>query len=122
MGKPGTESLLKFKKKFDGISKSIGKKQFLTYYLIAAHPGCGISEMQSLKDFTSKELKLTPEQVQVFIPLPSTWSSVMYYTGKNPFTGNDIFVEKDMSAKEKQKKLITGKVRARRDMPKPRKR
>jgi hypothetical protein len=30
----------------------------------------------------------------------------MYYTGLDPFTGNDIFVEKKVKNKEKQKKLI----------------
>ena len=110
MGKPGIESLLKFKKKFDEISKSIGKKQFLTYYLIAAHPGCRIREMENLRGFVNQQLKLTPEQVQIFIPLPSTWSGVMYYTEKNPNSRERIFVEKENRSKEKQKNLITKRV------------
>lgn len=109
MGKPGTESLLEFRRIFNDTTKAAGKVQFLTYYFIAAHPGCGDAEMEGLKKFVKRELKLTPEQVQIFIPLPSTWSSVMYYTGKNPFTGEDIFVEKDTFGKEKQKKIITEK-------------
>ncbi|NQU05615.1 MAG: YgiQ family radical SAM protein, partial [Calditrichaeota bacterium] len=81
MGKPGTESLLHFRKLFNEISRAIGKKQFLTYYLIAAHPGCSEEEMLALRDFVTTKLKLLPEQVQVFTPLPSTWSAVMYHTG-----------------------------------------
>lgn len=108
MGKPGTESLLKFRKMFKDLSKKIGKKQFLTYYLIAAHPGCSEEEMQSLRIFVRSKLDLTPEQVQVFTPLPSTWSSVMYYTGIDPFSGEEIFVEKDNNRKERQKRLVVG--------------
>ncbi len=43
----------------------MGKKQFLTYYLIAAHPGCEESDMHKLKNFTSNVLKMNPEQAQV---------------------------------------------------------
>ena len=38
MGKPGVRPLLEFKRLFDELSKKVGKKQFLTYYMIAAHP------------------------------------------------------------------------------------
>ena len=70
MGKPGTESLLKFKHAFDELSRKAGKKQFLTYYLIAAHPGCTLGDMKKLKRFTREKLNITPEQVQIFTPYP----------------------------------------------------
>ena len=79
----------------------------MTYYFIAAHPGCGEQDMIELKDFTMKELKLNPEQVQVFTPTPSTYSTLMYYTEINPFTNKKIFVEKDLKKKEKQKDRLT---------------
>ncbi len=75
MGKPGVDGLLDFKRDFDRISREAGKKQFLTYYIIAAHPGCSEKDMRELKRFVSRELHLSPEQVQLFIPLPSTYSS-----------------------------------------------
>jgi uncharacterized radical SAM protein YgiQ len=111
MGKPGVDSLLEFRKRFLKANERAGKKQFLTYYLIAAHPGCGEREMRELKNFTYGELKLNPEQVQVFTPLPSSWSAVMYHTGINPFTGREIFVERDLTKKQKQKDIITKKRR-----------
>ena len=40
MGKPGKQTLIDFKAMYDRLNKESGKKQFLTYYLIAAHPGC----------------------------------------------------------------------------------
>lgn len=106
MGKPGVEYLTEFKRRFDEASKKAGKAQFLTYYLIAAHPGCGDGDMAKMKKFVSKELKINPEQVQIFTPTPSTWSTVMYYTGINPFTGGEIFVEKRDGAKLRQKKTV----------------
>lgn len=106
MNKPGSKTLLEFKKQFDELNLQSGKKQFLTYYFIAAHPGCGPDDMKALKQFASKELKTHPEQVQIFMPTPSTWSTLMYYTGFDPFTGEKIFVEKDLVQKQAQKDLI----------------
>lgn len=109
MGKPGRQSLLKFKKDFDTYSAKAGKKQYLTYYLIAAHPGCADEDMRRLKRFASQELHVSPEQVQVFTPTPSTYSSLMYYTGLNPFTLKPIYVEKDNNRKEQQKMIVVEK-------------
>ena len=109
MGKQHIDLLLKFKNKFDTLSKKSGKKQFLTYYLIAAHPGCSMKDMDALKKFTTQKLKITPEQVQIFTPSPSTYSTLMYCTGMDPFTTAPIFVEKKPGNKEKQKKIVTKK-------------
>jgi uncharacterized radical SAM protein YgiQ len=107
MGKPSVDSLIAFKNMFMQLSRKFGRRQYLTYYLIAAHPGCNLQDMRALAQFTRKELHLTPEQVQIFTPLPSTWSTVMYYTGIDPFTGDNIFVERDRNNKEKQKRALT---------------
>ncbi|MDD9302771.1 MAG: YgiQ family radical SAM protein [Desulfobacter sp.] len=109
MGKQTVNDLLAFKDEFYQINSSLGKKQFLTYYLIAAHPGCTAEDMRLLKKFTREKLKTSPEQVQIFTPTPSTFSTLMYYTEKNPFTMDPLFVEKDPRAKEKQKQVITAK-------------
>jgi radical SAM superfamily enzyme YgiQ (UPF0313 family) len=109
MGKQHIDLLLNFKNKFDTLSKKSGKKQFLTYYLIAAHPGCSMKDMDALKRFTTQKLKITPEQVQIFTPSPSTYSTLMYYTGQDPFSMTPIFVEKNPKNKEKQKKIVTQK-------------
>ncbi len=106
MGKPGSDVLRKFKAMFDRLNAECGKKQFLTYYFIAAHPGCEIEDMRKLKNFIKKELRLKPEQAQIFTPSPSTWSTLMYYTQKNPFTGEKLFVEKELRKKEQQKAIV----------------
>lgn len=109
MGKPGRNQLLRFKKEFDDLSAEAGKKQFLTYYLIAAHPGCTEADMLKLKQFASRELNISPEQVQIFTPSPSTYSSLMYYTGLDPFTLQPLFVEKDPRRRERQKQIVVEK-------------
>jgi radical SAM superfamily enzyme YgiQ (UPF0313 family) len=97
---------VEFKQLFDTFSQDSGLKQFLTYYFIAAHPGCGDLEMQRLKRFTGRALRMTPEQVQIFTPTPSTYSSLMYYAGLDPFTLEPVFVEKDPARKERQKRIL----------------
>jgi radical SAM superfamily enzyme YgiQ (UPF0313 family) len=109
MGKPGPASLLEFKALFDRMTREVGKKQFLTYYFIAAHPGCTIDDMKKLKQFASGSLQMNPEQVQIFLPAPSTYSSLMYYTGVDPFSGKPVFVEKDASNKDYQKSILARK-------------
>jgi uncharacterized radical SAM protein YgiQ len=109
MGKPGSSALLQFKRQFDDLSARAGKNQFLTYYLIAAHPGCSETDMLRLKQFTSRELHISPEQVQIFTPSPSTYSSLMYYTEMDPFSRRPLFVEKDPTRRERQKLLVTDK-------------
>jgi uncharacterized radical SAM protein YgiQ len=112
MGKPGKSDLLKFKQKFDELSQKARLDQYLTYYLIAAHPGCSEQDMRRLQQFASQELHIHPEQVQIFTPSPSTYSSLMYYTEMNPFSRWPIFVEKNESLKEKQKEIVTPKIKA----------
>jgi len=109
MRKPGKQALVEFKKLFDKLNKESGKKQFLTYYLIAAHPGCKEQNMYNLKDFATNILKMNPEQAQVFTPTPSTYSTLMYYTELDPKTRKPIFVEKDVHKKEKQKAIVIKK-------------
>jgi len=107
MGKPSATSLKLFKDQFDLLSRQAGKQQFLSYYFIAAYPGCGENEMRALRNYAVKELHATPEQVQVFTPTPSTYASVMYYTESDPFTGEPLFVEKSLNKKTAQKMILT---------------
>ena len=119
MGKPGKASLLQFKKEFDALSKKSGKNQFLTYYLMAAHPGCTENHMRRLKRFTREKLKTNPRQVQIFTPTPSTYASLMYHTGLNPFTGEKISVEKSFKGREAQKRIFMEKIEVIKRLRKP---
>lgn len=109
MGKPAIDNLVEFRKRFNSLNEELNKKQFLTYYFIAAHPGCKQQDMQNLNTFIQQELKMNPEQVQVFTPTPSTFSTMMYATGLNPFTGEELFVEYAEGKKLQQKWTIMKK-------------
>jgi uncharacterized radical SAM protein YgiQ len=110
MGKPGGKGLLlRFRDLFYKLTRAASKEQFLTYYLIAAHPGCTQADMQALKRFASRQLKISPKQVQIFTPTPSTYSSLMYHTEMDPLTGEPLFVEKDQRKKERQKDVLVRK-------------
>jgi uncharacterized radical SAM protein YgiQ len=113
MGKPGREDLVEFKKRFEKLTAKFHKKQFLTYYLIAAHPGCTETDMRELKRFSEQVLNISPEQVQLFTPLPSTFSALMYYTGIDPFSRRPLFVEKNQEHREVQKQILVGKTAVR---------
>jgi len=108
MGKPSSLALLHFQSLFEKMNKEEKLKQFLTYYFLAAHPGCREEDMRELKIFASRELRTTPQQVQIFTPLPSTWSALAYRTGTDPSTGRKIYVERDLIKKQKQKDMVTG--------------
>ena len=108
MGKPGLDTILDFKERFERASAKAGKKQFLTYYVIAAHPGCSLEDMKAMGDYARSRFGLTPEQVQIFTPTPGTWSTVMYATGIDPFTGSPVFVERDGGRRRLQKQVVAG--------------
>ena len=103
MRKPNNSNLIDFIREFKSINQEIGKKQFLTYYFIASHPGCTENSTKILKDFIIHELVCPPEQIQIFTPTPSTYSTLQYYTGKNHIDGTEIFVEKKNSKKSAEK-------------------
>jgi len=106
MAKPDIDGLLQFKEEFDLLSQASGKKQFLTYYFIAAYPGCTEGHMIRLRDFVHRHLKINPEQVQIFTPSPATVATLMYYTERDFETGRSLFVEKERSGKERQKRIL----------------
>jgi uncharacterized radical SAM protein YgiQ len=108
MGKPGRQTLEAFIRLFDQLNRDVPQRCFLTYYFMAAYPGCTEADMIELRRFAEKTLRMTPEQVQIFTPTPSTYATLMYCTGIDPFTGETVFVEKSLSAKVKQKALIVG--------------
>lgn len=108
MGKPGPAALLEFKRRFEELNRRLGRRQFLTYYFIAAHPGCGDEEMRQLRRFAESRLRLLPEQVQIFTPTPSTRSTAMYCTGLDPSTGAAVAVARGARAREGQKEILAG--------------
>ncbi|KJS30873.1 MAG: hypothetical protein VR64_14050 [Desulfatitalea sp. BRH_c12] len=107
MGKPGRGDLEAFIALFDRINRCMDRKSFLTYYFLAAHPGCTLEDMHALAAYARSRLRLVPEQVQIFTPSPATYATLMYYTGIDPFSGNPVFVEKSLRQKTAQKMALT---------------
>ena len=54
----------------------------------------------------TKRIGLAPEQVQDFYPTPGTASTVMYYTGLDPFTGKEIYTATNYREKQLQRALL----------------
>lgn len=107
MGKPPQNILSDFMDLFARINRRLPQKHFLTYYLMAAHPGCTLTAMQELRRYAQHHLHLIPEQVQIFTPSPSTYSTLMYYLGSDPFSNTSIFVERGVKGKMAQKAAVS---------------
>ncbi|ABS60128.1 Radical SAM domain protein [Fervidobacterium nodosum Rt17-B1] len=106
MHKPSIELFLEFKKRFEEASRRKGQEKYVIGYFIVGHPGEGEKENLYLMEFVKKHLGYIPQQVQIFTPTPGTLSTTMYYTQKDPFTGEKIFVIKDEKTREKFKQRI----------------
>ena len=108
MGKPGCDVLRRFKGMFDSSCGHLGRDEYLTYYFIAAHPGCTDDDMRELGRFCHDELRISPEQVQVFTPTPSTYSTAMWWCGTDS-KGRPVKVERSIQRRQHQKELVVGK-------------
>lgn len=105
MRKPNFRSYLEFRKKFTEASVAAGLKQEIIPYFMSSHPACTLQDMVHLAEETRK-MGYYPEQVQDFTPTPMTLASVMYYTGKDPYTGRNIYVARSISEKRTQHQLF----------------
>ncbi|MBP3379069.1 MAG: YgiQ family radical SAM protein [Clostridia bacterium] len=105
MGKPRVEVYDKFREKYTRLSEECGKKQYIVPYLMSSHPGCTMDDAARLALYT-KKIGLAPEQVQDFYPTPGTASTVMYYTGLDPFTGKKVYTVTDYHEKQLQRALL----------------
>ena len=109
MGKPSVDVCSLFRQRYLQLNRRAGLRQFLSYYFMAAYPGCTMADMQRLYRYTRAKLQIAPEQVQIFTPTPSTYATLMYHTQKDPFDGTPLFVEKDPYQKQQQKEAVLPK-------------
>jgi uncharacterized radical SAM protein YgiQ len=86
-----------------------GRPQHLKYYFMVAHPGTTEKEARELAAFL-KELEESGEKpvegVQIFTPTPMTRSTCMYHTGKDPQTGEIVYVPRPYAEKKAQKRML----------------
>ncbi|KYH34645.1 hypothetical protein CLTEP_13620 [Clostridium tepidiprofundi DSM 19306] len=105
MGKPSENVYNRFVKKYFEINKKLNKKQYLVPYLISSHPGSDLKAAIRLAEYI-RDMGYNPEQVQDFYPTPGSLSTVMYYTGINPLTGEKVYVPKTQKEKNMQRALL----------------
>ncbi len=102
MRKKPVSPLENFVRCFVTAAGKAGKKYYLVPYLMSCHPGSGTRQTHEMKREVKRIFGFIPEQVQAFIPLPMTLSSIQYYTGSDPISGGKVFVERDMKKRVKQ--------------------
>ena len=105
MGKPDVSVYDKFREKYAKLNEEYGLNQYLVPYLMSSHPGSTMDDAALLAAYT-KRIGLAPEQVQDFYPTPGTASTVMYYTGLDPFTGKEIYTATNYREKQLQRALL----------------
>ena len=105
MRKAPFELFRKLKKRFDNIKQNHDLKSEIIPYFISSHPGCSDADMKDLADEV-KTLGIKPDQVQDFTPTPMTLSTLMYYTGFDPFTGKKVHVARNIEEKRRQKQYF----------------
>lgn len=105
MGKPDVAVYDKFREKYMKLNEEMGKNQFLVPYLMSSHPGSTMDDAAELALYT-KRIGLAPEQVQDFYPTPGTASTVMFYTGIDPFSGKTVYTATDYREKQLQRALL----------------
>jgi uncharacterized radical SAM protein YgiQ len=105
MRKPSKEVFLAFSKKYKETNERLGLKQYLIPYFISSHPGSTLDDAVELALFL-KKTGFVPDQVQDFYPTPGTLSTCMYYTEQDPFTGEKVYVPKDLDEKKMQRALM----------------
>ncbi len=87
-----------------------GRPLHLKYYFMVAHPGTTDKEARELADYVrilERSGEKPVEGVQIFTPTPMTRSTCMYHTGKDPITGDAVYVPRPYAEKKAQKRLLT---------------
>ena len=102
MRKPSFALFRTLNERFGRICREEGLNYQLIPYFISSHPGCTERDMRRLSDET-RRLHFRLEQVQDLTPTPMTLSSVMFYTGENPSTGEKVYVARSQEEKRRQK-------------------
>ena len=103
MRKPPFAMFEQLNSDFRDICSRNGLRYQLIPYFISSHPGCREQDMKALSQKVLGRLHFDLEQVQDLTPTPMTLSSVMFYTGENPYTGEKVYVARSQDDKRRQK-------------------
>ncbi|MFI3306245.1 MAG: YgiQ family radical SAM protein [Rikenellaceae bacterium] len=103
MRKPPFSSFEHLHSDFRRICREADLPYQLIPYFISSHPGCTERDMAELAKRVVRGMHFTLEQVQDLTPTPMTLSSVMFYTGRDPYTGREVYVARSQDDKLRQK-------------------
>lgn len=106
MRKPSFSMFEELNERFRRICRDNGLNYRLIPYFISSHPGCREQDMRALSQKVLGRLHFNLEQVQDLTPTPMTLSSVMFYTGENPYTGERVYVARSQEEKRRQKRYF----------------
>lgn len=108
MNKPSWEVYRGYEAAYRAECSALGRDQHLVNYFIAGHPGTDLAAAIEL--FEQLLLRnYSPEQVQEFIPLPMTRGCVQWVTGRDPLTGETVYVPRGEHERRVQKALVRWK-------------
>jgi radical SAM superfamily enzyme YgiQ (UPF0313 family) len=85
------------------------RKQSLRYYLMIGHPGDDEAQVRALAG--KAVLLRNAEQFQLFTPTPMSVSSCIYWTARDPYTGEKVKVIRDYRTKKKLKRIMLEGIR-----------
>ncbi len=105
MKKPEINDYQSFDRAFKDASRRAGKTQYTVPYFISAHPGSDLNAMIDLALFLKRN-GYRPDQVQDFIPAPFDIATCMYYTGIDPFTGEEVYTARHLNDRKLQRALL----------------
>lgn len=105
MRKPGIAAFEQFAAAFAQAASQTGKCEQLVPYFMAGHPGCSLDDMIELALYL-KRTGYRPDKVQDFIPLPMEPATCMYYTGRDPRTGDAVETAKGERQRRWQRALL----------------
>lgn len=91
---------------FNAACKRLGREYYLVPYLMSCHPGSTNSSVHRMRSDIAALFGYVPYQCQAFIPLPMTLSSIQYYTGSDPLTGEQFFVERNAVKRRRQHGIL----------------
>ena len=106
MRKPSFTLFEALNRDFNKICRENNLRYQLIPYFISSHPGCHHKDMVALSHKVLGKLHFTLEQVQDLTPTPMTLSSVMFYTGENPYTKEKVYVARSQEEKRRQKQCF----------------
>jgi len=108
MNKPGWAVYREYESAYKSECAVLGRDQHLINYFIVGHPGTDL--LAAIELFEQLLLRnYSPEQVQEFIPLPMTRGCVQYVTGRDPLTGEAVYVPRGEHERRVQKALVRWK-------------